>query len=372
MKKRIAILTGGGHVATLNQGIGGAVIEAKKKGYDILGCLEGWKGMEEELFLDLNLTNEELEDLLSSNGTVLKSSRTKPDLERVKDNLKKNHIHAIIALGGEDTLSVAKDLYEEFKTNIVGWPKTMDNDLSHTYFCFGYPSAAKKAADTVRESIETAYAHSRVALITMFGRNTDWVVTAAGAYGNADLIIPAEKEFSIDDICERIIERYYKNNGYCVVAVAEGARLIGLQSHIKKEKKDAFGHEKLDPLALAICLGDEIEKFCESKGYNIKTANIALTYQLRNGRPIEIERRLAIEAGKHCINMISEERYGEMASIIYDPDEKDFKISSVPIADAVNIRKVSDTDFFDYENLCANESFYEYAKPFLGERKKRL
>ena len=368
-RKTIAILTGGGHVATLNHGVAGAIIEAKKMRYKVKGVLEGWKGMEKGFFVDLNLSEEEINHLLGTSGTILKSSRTKPDLEIVNKNMKEHGIDALIALGGEDTLSVANELYKEFSTRVVGWPKTMDNDLSSTYFCFGYPTAIKKASDCVRESFDTAYAHNRAVIITMFGRNTDWVVLGAGAYGDADLIIPAEKEIELDDICERILESYYKNNGYCVLAVAEGAKIKGLKSHIKEER-DAFQHEKLDPLALAIILGEAVENYSKNKEKGIKTALISLTYQLRNGAPIYIDKKLAIEAGRQCVKMIDEGNFGSMASVIYDDYDKDFLIGSAPLEQAMKRRNVRDSNFFDYEKLTPTEEFYKYAEPILGKKEK--
>lgn len=366
--KRIAILTGGGHIAALNSGIASIIDKARETGWTVIGALDGWKGMQEGRFANLNLNKEQIAEVSSTSGTVIKASRTRPDVDRVAKNVRRFGIDAVIAMGGDDTLGLASELYENFGIPMVGWPKTMDNDLSNTYFCLGYPSAIHCAAKCVRESFVGSYSHNRLAIVAMFGRNTDWVVAGAGGYGYADLIIPAENEYSLDDVYLRMDDVYKRNNGHAVIAVAEGANLRGLESHVRGEDLDEFGHYKLDPHLLLTYLGKAIKRMSKKKhGKEIKTTLISLTYQLRNSPPVEIDRNLAMDAGEYCVDMIKDGRWGEMATVTRDGDRIAVK-SSVLLKDAVVTRPVNGTGYFDYDKLQVTDEFFRYARPFLGER----
>lgn len=365
MKKRIAILTGGGHISTLNSGIAAIITNAHTHGWEVIGALNGWHGMQEDHFVNLNLTPSQIERLTYGGGTVIKSSRTKPILTRVAENLTKRQIDAVIAMGGDDTLGAAARLHEDFGIQIVGWPKTMDNDLSKTYLCLGYPSAVHTAAQCLHNSFDGAYSHNRIAIVTMFGRDTDWVVAGAGAYGHADVIIPAEKEYSLEEISMRIEDAFTQNAGYAVVAVAEGAKLSGLESHVQKEDIDQFGHYKLDPHLLVVSLGSAIREMSKKRGKEIRCTLLSLTYQLRNGRPLEIDRRLAMDAGRYCIELLANNRGGEMATITVSHNQLQV-VSAVPLKEAAVTRPISGTGYFDYKTLQATNDFFDYAYPFLG------
>jgi len=366
MTKRIAILTGGGHISTLNSGIAAIITNAQKHGWQVIGALNGWQGMQEDRFVNLDLSQPQIEKLTYGGGTVIKSSRTKPMLTRVTEHLSKRRIEGVVAMGGDDTLGAAAKLHEDYDIQIVGWPKTMDNDLSKTYCCLGYASAVQAAAQCLHNSFDGAYSHNRIAIVTMFGRDTDWVVVGAGAYGHADVIIPAEKEYALDDITMRIEDAYHQNAGCVVVAVAEGAKLTGLESHVQKEDIDQFGHYKLDPHLLVVSLGAAIREFTKKRGKEIRCTLLSLTYQLRNGRPLDIDRRLAMEAGRYCVDLLAENRGGEMATITLNRDQLEVA-SAVPLKEAAVTRPVAGTEYFNYETLCATRDFFDYAYPLLGE-----
>ena len=366
MTKRIAILTGGGHISTLNSGIAAIITNAQKHGWQVIGALNGWQGMQEDRFVNLDLSRRQIEKLTYGGGTVIRSSRTKPILTRVAEHLSKRRIDGVVAMGGDDTLGAAAKLHEDYDIQIVGWPKTMDNDLSKTYCCLGYASAVQTAAQCLHNSFDGAYSHNRIAIVTMFGRDTDWVVVGAGAYGHADVIIPAEKEYALDDIAMRIEDVYHQNAGCVVVAVAEGAKLTGLESHVQKEDIDQFGHYKLDPHLLVVSLGAAIREFTKKRGKEIRCTLLSLTYQLRNGRPLDIDRRLALEAGRYCVDLLAENRGGEMAAITLNQDQPEV-VSAVPLKEATVTRPVVGTGYFNYETLRATRDFFDYAYPLLGE-----
>lgn len=416
--KRIAVLTGGGHVTSLNAGIVGVLSGAKEKNWQVYGALDGWKGMEEGNFLDLTEADVEAAHLRSKGGSELGSSRRNPNLEAVRETIDNYKIDGVAVEGGDDTHTVAADLNDEYDVPVVGWPKTMDNDLSETYFCLGYPSAIKEAGNTLREGIDMASTHDRVVISTMFGRHTDWVSGGSAAYGSADLVVPAEKEVHIEDIYDKMRETFEKNgvenkikDGFSVAAVSEGASVSGLDQYVGRDEevlegamkevlnnylneeqmnefggdiledlkgvvekenyeKDQFGNVKLNPFLLTHKLSSAIKEMSRAKGNPIKTAPITLTYQLRNGPPTRLEEEMAFSAGKECVRFLDKGETGKMVGIMYD---NKFFFEPKDIEDIVEERKVSETDLIDYKNLEVNEEgWLEYLQPLLEERKERF
>ncbi|MFP4005699.1 MAG: 6-phosphofructokinase [Candidatus Hadarchaeia archaeon] len=372
---KIAVLTGGGHVSALNAGIEGITKEAVDKGWDVLGALDGWEGLEKGDFV--NLTKENTDSIKGFGGSILGSGRWKPYLDAVQKTVKENEIDGVIALGGDDTLGVLDDLWEDYEVPAVGWPKTMDNDLGATYFSLGYPTAVKNAVETVLNSFDIAWTHGRIAMISVFGRSTDWVAAGAGAYGDADMVLPGEKPTRIDEIYEKIKEIYFENENdkgkpYATMVIAEGASIEGLETHVKRDDMhvDEFGHPKLDPNYLVSSLSDTIrEKSKEDLGKQIKTAPISLTYQLRNGKPLEIDEQLGYECGKKCVELLDNERPGRMA--IVEENDGELEVGDANLSEGVEVSMVSETDYIDYENLSIRESFFDYADPFMGEKGER-
>lgn len=371
---RIAILTGGGHVSALNAGIEGITKKALKKGWEVLGATDGWEGMEKGNFV--KLTKENVDSIRGYGGSVLGSGRWKPDLDAVVETAEEHDIDGIVALGGDDTLGVLNDLWQEYELPSAGWPKTMDNDLGATYFTLGYPTAVHNAAETVLNSFEVAWTHKRIAMTALFGRSTDWVAAGGSAYGDADLIVPGEKTTTLEEIYEKAKTAYFENKkdrgkSYAVMVIAEGASIEGMDTHVKSDKihVDEFGHPKLDPNYLVSTLSDAIRSLSKDEfGEQIKTAPMALTYQLRNGNPLEVDEKLGFECGQKCVEIL-DEGPGKMASIKLE--DGDLKVGEADLSEGVKVKKVSDTDYIDYENLEVTDSYVDYARPFLGEKPSR-
>jgi 6-phosphofructokinase 1 len=374
MTKTILHLTGGGHICSWGRGQKRLIELARKKGWKILGARDGWAGLNNGVVYDL--TNQPIDGIERRGGSFIGSSRTLPDPAKAIKTLEKYKVDAVVAMGGDDTLGAASQLFEEHGINIVGWPKTMDNDLFETYCTIGYPSAAAIASMNVRDMHDTAWSHSRVALITLFGRNTDWVVAAAGAYGLADLIIPCEQPYEINFILEKVKERVKVNRerydrSFAVVAIAEGASISGIESHVRVEEVDAFGNPKLDPLSLVLSIERAVKK------EKFECAVEALTYRLRNGAPTNVDAMLAEKASEMCIDLIEKEKFGNMAAITFDG--KTLGIDYVPLKKVIRWTKgpsgkmttekrpVKGTGYIDYEELQVSPKFIEYASPFLGK-----
>jgi 6-phosphofructokinase len=377
MAKTILHLTGGGHICSWGRGQKRLIELARQKGWRILGARDGWAGLNAGTVYDL--TNQPIDGIDLRGGSFIGSSRTLPDPDKAVKALQKYDVDALVAMGGDDTLGAASLLFEEHGINVVGWPKTMDNDLFETYCTLGYPSAATIAASNVRDMHDAAWSHSRIAWVTLFGRNTDWAVAAAGAYGLVDLIIPCEQPYQIDFILSKLKEKVGANlqrydRSFAVVAVAEGASIGGVESHVRTGEVDAFGNPKLDPLSLVLGL----ERAAKKSGYDCAVE--ALTYRLRNGAPTEVDGALAEKASEKCIDLIERGQFGYMAAVTYDG--RALGVKEVPLKDVIRWTKspsgkrttekrgVKGTGYIDYEGLQATPKFIDYALPFLGRPPK--
>ena len=195
---KVGVLTGGGDCPGLN-----AVIRAVvRKGCfhyedEFVGFLEGWRGVLENKTMPLDLAG--VGGILPRGGTILRTSRTnpakKPDgLDKCIDTLKRHNVEALIAIGGDDTLSVAQKLHEK-GVNVVGVPKTIDNDLAGTDFTFGFDTAVNIATEAIDRVHTTAEAHNRVMVVEVMGRDAGWIAMYSGIAGGADVILIPENTF---------------------------------------------------------------------------------------------------------------------------------------------------------------------------------
>ncbi|MFW6006030.1 MAG: 6-phosphofructokinase [Candidatus Bipolaricaulota bacterium] len=373
--KRIAVLTGGGHIGGYNAGLSGVWEEGEKLGWEIYGALDGWRGLARGEFVDL--PGQEVADHAEKGGSILGSSRYKPELGELTKTIAEHDIDAVVAFGGDDTLSVLAKLWEEAGVPAVGWPKTMDNDLSGTYFTIGYPTAVGRSARAVRESADMAYTHARVMITTLFGRSTDWVATGAAAHGDADILIPGEKPTTVEEIYEKVKYVYRRNQerygkGFAVVVAAEGASIEGLSSHRRQsEEFDEFGHVKLSPHLLALSLSEAIQNHSkEDFGKPFGTAHQTMTYQLRNGPANGLDRDIGYEAGRKCVGLLADGAPGRMAAVRHEKEEG-LTVDSVALSEAVEPRFVKGSGYVDYSEFRVTDSFLEYSRPFMGQKQEK-
>src|SRR5271157_6007302 len=224
---RVGLLTGGGDCPGLN-----AVIRAVVRkgilhyGDEFVGFMEGWRGVLENKTMVLDY--DSISGILPRGGTILRTSRTNPakregGLARCVDTLKHNNLDALIAIGGDDTNSVAQKLYEQ-GIKVVGVPKTIDNDLSGTDFCFGFDTAVNTAMEAIDRLHTTAEAHQRVMVVEVMGRDAGWIAMYSGIAGGADVILIPEKPFDIEEVAERIRLRHARGRYFSIIVVSEGAK----------------------------------------------------------------------------------------------------------------------------------------------------
>jgi len=310
-KKQIAVLTGGGDAPGLNAVIRGIVVKAKKLGYDVLGISDGWKGL-----LDCKhcgvLDLDQVEDIHMLGGTIIHTSRTNPykvenGAERVKKNLEKLDCDYLIAIGGEDTLGVASKLAKD-GVNVVGVPKTIDNDLNETDYTFGFNTAITRATEAIQNLHTTAKSHHRTIVIEIMGRHAGWMTLEAGIGGGASIILLPEEEFDVNEVCKIIKNRKKKGKNYSIIACSEGAVPKKGQMELQVNEKDAFGHVRLGGMAER--LAREIEKKIE-----VECRHVVLGHLQRAGEPTVFDRVLGTRLGIKAAEMIDKKEFGKMAAL---------------------------------------------------------
>jgi len=309
MSKVIGLLTGGGDCPGLNPAIRGAVMRAMDHGYSCIGFLEGWKGLIEGNTRPLGLTD--VEDIAKLGGTILKTSRTNPfkregAVEKCLANIKKFNLSALIAMGGEDTLGVATRLNAEHKVNVVGVPKTMDNDLSATDFTFGFDTSVTVAVDAAERLKDTGKSHSRIMVLEVMGRHAGWVALYTGIASGADWTLIPEEKPDFDAMTRHLAEAH-KRKGTALVVASEG---ISLGDDGKSDAKDDFGHVLLKDRSVA----ETLEKVIEEKT-KIETRSAVIGHIQRGGSPTLFDRILGLRVGAAAADLVNKGDWGKMVAL---------------------------------------------------------
>lgn len=334
---KIGVLTGGGDCPGLNAVIRAIVAKGSKYDFEILSIRSGWQGMIQGKIG--TITTESISGILPRGGTIIGTSRTNPfkkagDLRKTLDNYKRFGMDAIIAIGGEDTLGVASKLSKE-GINIVGVPKTIDNDLGCTDYTFGFDTAVTIATEAIDRLHSTAESHDRIIVLEVMGRHTGWIATMAGLAGGADCILIPEKPFNIDDICGLIKKRHERGKNFSIIVVAEGVKpQEGTDFVVQDQEVDAFGHIRLGGISHTIA------KAVEGKtGYETRVT--ILGHIQRGGTPTSFDRILATRFGVAAIELVRKGEFGKMVSL------QGNKIVTVTLEDAVATLKTVDLSLFE-------------------------
>ncbi len=326
---RIGVLTGGGDCPGLN-----AVIRAIVRkgvgvhGYEFVGFRDGWKGPLDNITMPLGVP--EVRGILPRGGTILGSSRTNPfnvddGIERIRQNLYTLGIDALIAIGGEDTLGVATKLHS-LGVNVIGVPKTIDNDLSATDYTFGFDTAVNIAMEAIDRLHTTAESHHRALIVEVMGRHAGWIALHAGLAGGANVILIPEIPFSLERVCA-YVESRFQSHYAPILVVAEGAAPDGGENATLDKGLDAFGHVRLG--GIGEWLAAQIEK---ATGKEARTT--VLGHIQRGGTPSAFDRVLATRFGLHAIDAIHDADWGKMVAL-HGTD-----IVRVPLTEATETLKV--------------------------------
>lgn len=335
---RIGVLTGGGDCPGLNPAIRAVVRRADSFGWETTGFLNGWAG----LLGDGNarpLTPADVSGILPLGGTMLGTSRTNPmkkqeHMDQVVANFGRHGIDALIAIGGDDTLSVASKLFE-LGQKTVGVPKTMDNDLSETDYCIGFNSAVSIVVDALDKLHTTASSHHRVIVVEVMGRDAGWVATIGGIAGGADYVLIPEVDTPLMSVCESLRQRRQRGKDFSLVVVSEGAKFPDVEVEQTDSSVDAFGHVRLDRRNVGEIVAREIEKVT---GFETRTT--VLGHLQRGGSPTVFDRMLATRCGVAAVEYIHEGKFGYMPALRGD------QIVPARLKDAVGRNRTVDLELW--------------------------
>jgi len=372
--KRIGILTGGGDVPGLNAVIKNVVYRATSDDHEVTGIRLGWKGLTDLNFDDpesvkryiLPLTRENTRRIDRTGGTFLHTSRTNPSkmkklpafvnpadfpagqttkngettttydmTKRVLSNLEKLQLDSLVAIGGDDTLSYAAVLDKQ-NFNVIGIPKTMDNDVRNTEYCIGFSTAISRAMDAIQRQRTTVGSHERIGIFRVFGRDAGYTALYTAYATSIRCGIP-EYEFDLDRMIDLIMTDKKNNpSNYALLILSEGAKWKGYQVKEYGEP-DAFGHRK--KFSVAEAFSDQI---IQRKG--AETVVSDLTYDLRSGAPDFLDTMVATTFGTMAYDAITSGRHGFMAAI------NEGKFAMVKIPDPkLGPRKVDVANMFNTE-----------------------
>src|SRR5918911_128473 len=274
---RVGVLTGGGDCPGLNAVIRAVARRCFGRGHEVVGVLEGWRGLVEGLFTPLG----------------------------------SREVTGLVAIGGEDTLGVAARLYAEEDFPVVGVPKTIDNDLSATDYTFGFDTAVFIATEAIDRLHTTAESHNRVMVVEVMGRHTGWIGVMSGIAGGADVILIPEQPISVEECCDEIRHRHSRGKDFSIVVVSEGYELgEGDGGGDDPAELDQFGHVRLS----ARGVGDRLASAIEGRtGYETRVT--VLGHVQRGGTPTPRDRVLATRYGLKAADLVHEGRFGRMAAL---------------------------------------------------------
>jgi phosphofructokinase-like protein len=336
-KGRIGVLTGGGDCPGLNAVIRAIVRRADMLGYKVLGIKDGWQGLVKGVAEPLTLTS--ISGILPRGGTILGTSRTNPlkkeeDKKRLYANLKKLKVDYLIAIGGEDTLGVARQLAAE-GLQVVGVPKTIDNDVEGTDQTFGFDTAVSIVTEALDRLHTTAESHHRVMVVEVMGRHTGWIAAMGGLAGGADCILIPEKPMTIERICDIIKRRRARGRQFSIVVVSEGFKLAGDYTEVTKDQKlDQFGHVRLGGI------GDILAEAIQDRT-GFETRATVLGHIQRGGSPTAFDRVLGTRYGVKAVDLINEGKFGTMVCLHGN------KITDMPISKVLKKLKYVDPELVE-------------------------
>ena len=334
--RRIAVNTGGGDAPGLNAVIRAVVLAGEEKGWEVYGIERGYDGLFEEGGV-YRLDKAAVRGITHLGGTILGTTNRGSPLrwpvrqpdgttayeDRSADVLQAlddRGIDALVAIGGDGSLSIAHALFQE-GLKVVGVPKTIDNDLAATSITFGFQTAVETATDAIDKLHSTAQAHERVMVIELMGRDAGWIALYSGVAGTADVILIPEIPYDIGRVCGKIEQRYdRRNHGFAMVVVSEGARPRDGERYFQKKGQ---GQVRLGGI------GDHVaEEIQERTGR--ETRSLVLGHLQRGGSPNPYDRLLSLRFGTAAVNLVGDGGFGCMVAL--DPPN----VLAVPLSQAIS------------------------------------
>jgi 6-phosphofructokinase 1 len=342
---RIGILTAGGDCPGLNAAIRAVARCASSEGVEVLGFRNGYQGLVENDFVAV--TRLTVTGILPRGGTILGTSRFNPTkdescLSRLKKNWQTHRLDGLIVVGGEGSLSAARQLWENHQLPLVAIPKTIDNDICGTDYTFGFDTAVSIVTDAIDRLHTTAESHHRVMVVEVMGRHTGWIAASGGIAGGADVVLVPEHPFRVSRVCELLLKRMRQGRAFSIVVVAEDAHPHPDEAFLTEDQCNAiYRHNRLGGIGEALAI--EIERCTD-----LQTRVTKLGYVQRGGSPTAFDRILATRFGLKAYEMARAGEWGQMAAL------RGNRIIGIPLADAIGELKYLD------------EAIYKVAEVFFG------
>lgn len=334
---RLGVLTGGGDCPELNAAIRAVVRKATVTfDDDLVGFRNGWHGVVEDDAIPLDVAR--CRGILPRGGTILGTSRLNPfkvpgGVERLQKTLERRGIDAVVAVGGEGTLSVARRLAES-GVPVVGIPKTIDNDVNGTDFTIGFDTAVQVAVEAIDRLHTTAESHDRVMVCEVMGRHVGWVALHSGLAAGAAIVLVPEEPFDLPVVAEHLGRRHDKGRFASIVVVAEGAKPKAGTLELPPPEIDQYDHERLGGIGTIVAR--ELEQLTK-----LECRVTILGHVLRGGTPTAFDRILATRFGIAAVDAVHDGAFGEMVAL------QGASIERVTLAEATGELKRLDPALFE-------------------------
>jgi len=339
---RLGVLTGGGDCPGLNAVIRAVVRrELSDFGGEVFGFHDGWRGVLENRGEELSILR--LRGTLPRGGTILGTSRDHPFMtdngpEMVAETMADRGLDALVVIGGEGTLSCARRINDLGHANIVGVPKTIDNDVGGTERTFGFDTAVSIATEAIDRLHTTAESHDRIIVVEVMGRHVGHIATWAGLAGGATITLIPEYPFDIAQVCDSLSKRHAAGKYASIVVVAEGARPAPGTLDIPEPELDRYGHKKLGGISYVVA--GEIEK---RTGFETRVT--ILGHVQRGGTPTAFDRVLCTRFGVEAVDAAHAGDFGHMVALNAG------HVSTVPLSEAVKDLRYVPTQLWDTANV---------------------
>ncbi|HAF29160.1 MAG TPA: 6-phosphofructokinase [Bacteroidales bacterium] len=338
--KRVLVATAGGDCPGLNAVIRAIVKRAsQERDWEVIGSIQAFNGILWEPTEIKILDEHAVAGIHFQGGTIIETTnRGGPFAWPIKDKdgkwttvdrseemirkLMYMGVDAVINIGGDGSQRISQALFEK-GLNIIGVPKTIDNDLSATDTTFGYQTAVQIATEAVDKLVTTAASHNRVMVLEVMGRDAGWIAMNAAVAGGAEICLIPEIPYDINIVVDKINERFKRDRGFTIIVIAEGASAIGKE--MSQEKNDEVGYTNARISGAATRLVEELKE----AGIKHSIRKAVLGHIQRGGVPIAYDRVLATQFGVHAFEMVLEGKFGEMVSYRHP------HITSVPLKEAI-------------------------------------
>lgn len=349
MRKRVLVATGGGDCPGLNAVIRAIVLRAsKERDWEVLGSINAFDGILNEPNEIMVLGEKEVAGIHIRGGTIIGTTNKggpfewpikNPDgswgsADRSDEMLRKLQylgVEAVINIGGDGSQRISQMLLEK-GCNIIGVPKTIDNDLSATDFTFGFQTAVQEATTAVDKLVTTAASHDRILVLEVMGRYAGWIALHSAVAGGADVCLIPEIPYDLNKVKEKIYSRFHRGRGYAIIVIAEGAKPAG--GEIYYEKSDEVGYKNVRLGGVASKLIHDLK----NAGLEMDMRETVLGHLQRGGTPIAYDRVLAAQFGARAFEMVLNKEYGKMVAYRHP------NIVAVPFDDAISHYNFVDPD----------------------------